>query len=230
MSINPRPDDLPPLPDTNSTMTLTASLFASASPSLHDQYPSNPPPALTVVLSIACGIVATCILFTVRMYTIQPSSFHPLIQQLSPEKNTHCNRPSYYSYAIALASRHSAKDSSTRAASPLHQNQNPAQMSTFPFQLRTIDPEVRRTPKTVRSRDTFPSYTAVLPPSNPRQRRAQARILVVVAAADHLNAFLPSRIPMPSILARPAWTRWHLFPPTSSDSPPFCILDFCEMR
>ena len=68
-SLNPRPNDLPPPPDTNMTTTLTTTPFPSASPSLHDQYPSSPPAALTIVLSIACGIVAICTLFTVRINT-----------------------------------------------------------------------------------------------------------------------------------------------------------------
>ena len=172
---------------------------------------------------------------------------HGAHQHLSPPYNRHrsthshnytppCNRSSYYSYVIALASKHSAKDSSIHAASYLPPNPNPTQGSTF--QLWTMGPEVRRTRKTVRSRYTFPSYTAALPPRNPRQRRARARararMLAAVAPAKHLDAFRPSRIPMPSILACPARTQRHLFPPTSFDSPPFCIFDFLrnapEMR
>ena len=101
-------------------------------------------------------------------------------------------------------------------------------MQRSTFQLGTMDPEVRRIRKTMRSRYTFPSYTAALPPRNPRQRRARARILAVVAAAEHLDAFRPSRILMPSILARPVRTRWDLFPPTSSEFPRF--LHLCFLR
>jgi hypothetical protein len=55
------------VPDTNPMTTLSTPLLPSPSASFHDQYPTNPPAALTVVLSIACGIVATCVLFTVRI-------------------------------------------------------------------------------------------------------------------------------------------------------------------
>jgi len=89
--MNPRPNDIPPPLDTNTTTTLTTSIFAS----LHDQYPSNPPPALTVVLSIVCGIVATCILFTVRINTSihhTTSVLPTYTTTLSRKKNTYCNR------------------------------------------------------------------------------------------------------------------------------------------
>ena len=40
--------------------------FPSSTQILENQEPSSPPAALTVVLSVACGAVATCILVTVR--------------------------------------------------------------------------------------------------------------------------------------------------------------------
>ena len=101
MSTNPRPNDPPLPPDANFTTTLST----SASPSLHDQYPSNPPPALTVVLSIVCGIVATCILFTVRINT----SLHPLIQQLSPLKIKNKNTCILYQIVLLLLRNRSCK-------------------------------------------------------------------------------------------------------------------------
>lgn len=75
MATKPDPNAHPLSPDTNSSTTMiTATPTDPSSP-----YPSKPPAALTIILSIACGLVATCILLTVRLEQPSPLSpmFHP---------------------------------------------------------------------------------------------------------------------------------------------------------
>ena len=56
------PHDFPMTPN----MNMKTSIYPGPTSTLSNQDSSSPPAVLTVVLSVACGAVATCILVTVR--------------------------------------------------------------------------------------------------------------------------------------------------------------------
>jgi hypothetical protein len=68
MATKPLPNTLPLSPDTNASTTMLTT--TPTDPSV--PYPSKPPAALTIILSTACGIIATCILLTVRLNDSPP--------------------------------------------------------------------------------------------------------------------------------------------------------------
>jgi hypothetical protein len=105
MPTNTHLNDLPPPLDANVTTTTTSTV--SPSP-----YPSNPPTAMTIILSIACGIVATCILLTVRINNSYSSHIPP-----PTKKSPYTNSWSFYSSAIALRNKHSDKDNNSNSNS-----------------------------------------------------------------------------------------------------------------
>jgi hypothetical protein len=146
--------------------------------SITNQDPSSPPAALTVVLSVACGAVATCILLTVRTPIRPPpkkkkekekkKGFSYMCTCSGGNSQPYYSRSSFYSCAIAPTSRLSAKANVLHPGRQQQQDQQETKLphtspaKRTPTLLQMAPPpslSIRQTPLW----RTFPSCTAALP-------------------------------------------------------------------
>jgi hypothetical protein len=157
-----QPPEMKTSPPSDSTPTSTT-----------NQDPSSPPAALTVVLSVACGAVATCILLTVRTprpkKAIKEKKKGPLSLMQLTLGNTqpYSSRSSFCSCAIAPTNRLSAKANVPPSGRQQQQQQETKLLHTSlakraPILLRMAPSPSLSTLQTLSWR-TFPSCTAALP-------------------------------------------------------------------